>query len=78
MFVMKLSSLCVKLYFNFDDVTPFDCKLIRSKVKVTMVTFVKNGFCSFFFYHRAFIFHMVVGLSEDMNTIEKVKVTRVT
>jgi len=48
--------------------TPIDIEFIRSKVKVTMITFVKKLFPFIFLrtiYHRAFMLHMLVGHRED-------------
>jgi len=44
-----------------------------SNVKVTRILFCKKLFRLIFlniFYHRAFIFHMLIDLSEDMNPID--------
>jgi len=58
----------------------------RSKIKVTMVLYVNNGYHSFLrtAYHRTTIFYMLSGLGRIMTpndfglTMLKVKVTRVT
>jgi len=59
----------------------------RSKAKVTMLLFGKNGFHYFFFitsYHRDMIFHVLIDLGKDMAPIDfeftrlKVKNTWVT
>jgi len=66
------------------DMTHIDTELIRSKVKVRRITFVKKWFLLIILrtvYHRAFIFHMLIGLGEDMSpdvfmfTRSNVKVT---
>jgi len=59
-----------------------DFEFVRSKVKVTMVTFIKNGFSLISFrtiYQRVFIFDMLIGLGKDMTyfvvfTMSNVKV----
>jgi len=70
------------------DKTPIDFWLTRSKVKVTWVT-CKNKIKRFpliilrIIFHRAFKFHMLIRLDEEMNSIDfgftrsTVKVTRV-
>jgi len=71
------------------DMTPFDFEFTRSKSKVTRFTFVKKNMLTWFLllktvYHRAFIFHMLIGLGENMIsdvfkfTRSKVKVRCVT
>ena len=45
----------------------------RSKVRVTKVTFVKKWFFLIFLrtiYHRAFIYNVLIGLSEDKTPID--------
>ena len=52
-----------------EDMRPIDCWLFRSKVKVTRVFFVKQWFPLIFLkniYHRAIIFHMLIGLDNAM------------
>ena len=69
--------------------TPFYFRFTRLKVKGTRITF-KNMYTWFLFvilrtiYHKAFIFHMLIGLDRDLTHIDigvirsKVKVRRIT
>jgi len=53
------------------DITHIDIGVIRSKVKVRRITFVKSWFLIILrtVYHRGFIFHMFIGLSEGLTAI---------
>jgi len=66
--------------------TPIDFEFFRLKVNVTIITFVKEWFPLIILriiYLIAFIFKMLISLSEDMNPVDigftwsKVKVTRI-
>jgi len=69
------------------DKTPIDFGCTRSKVKVTMVIFIKQWFLLIILrniYYKAIIFHMLIGLGEAMTLFDfgftriKVKITRIT
>jgi len=68
------------------DMTHIDIGVIRSKVKVSRITFVKNVSPIILrtVYHRGFTFYMLIGLGEGLTFINfgftrsKGKVTRVT
>jgi len=51
------------------DMTCMDFRFTRLKVKVTRVLFVKQWFPLFILrdsYHKAIIFHMLIGLGETL------------
>jgi len=69
------------------DKTLIDFGCTRSKVKVTMVIFIKQWFLLIILrniYYKAIIFHMLIGLGEAMTLFDfgftriKVKITRIT
>jgi len=68
------------------NITCIDLGFTRSKVKVTRVLFVKNGFYFFLktIYPRSFRFYMLIGLDGDMTLLDielirsKVKFRRIT
>jgi len=56
-----------------EDMAPFDIEVIRPKVKVRLITFViKVFFLNILrtIYHRAFIFHMLIGPGKGLTPID--------
>jgi len=49
------------------DIVPFDFEFTISKGMVTRVTFVNVMVFAHYLYPRPFIFHMMIGLGENMS-----------
>jgi len=55
------------------NMTPIDIEVIREKVKVRRITFVKKWFPLIILrtvYHRGFIFHMLIGPGEGLTPFD--------